>query len=162
VFQVDWYLASEEPLGRPLTAAEYYAQAEGLTDPRSLLNETIVAEAQDAASCGTHELHEACLSALTRLSDVLKTVPPDQAIVVSRRRTLLLDEYLRTRIVEMTIHTDDLAASVDRLSPELPEEAYETAVSVLMDSAVMRHGAPAVLQAIARPDSQLPSALRVV
>ena len=73
----------------------------------------------------------------------------------------MLDEYLRTRLVELTVHIDDLAISVD-VAPSVPAEAYAAAMDVLVAVGRRRHGDLAVLRALTRRERDQVEALRVL
>jgi hypothetical protein len=73
-----------------------------------------------------------------------------------------LDDYLATRLVELCVHTDDLAASLELPAPQLPEPATAAAICTLVDVARIRHGDAAVLRALARRERDAVSALRVL
>jgi hypothetical protein len=72
-----------------------------------------------------------------------------------------LDDYLETRLVELVVHDDDLATSVD-VPTELPGEALELAIDHLVAVARFRHGDLAVVRALARRERDISEALRVI
>jgi hypothetical protein len=57
-----------------------------------------------------------------------------------------------SRLLEVVVHSDDLAYSVGLPTPDLPAEAVETVVDLLSRIAVRRHGATNVLRALTRAD----------
>ncbi|MGH3387023.1 MAG: maleylpyruvate isomerase N-terminal domain-containing protein, partial [Nocardioidaceae bacterium] len=57
-----------------------------------------------------------------------------------------------TRMMEIAVHSDDLAASVDVATPDLPAEVVDTVVDLLSRLAVRRHGPTAVLRALTRAE----------
>lgn len=65
--------------------------------------------------------------------------------------SLSTDDYLRTRLVELTVHSDDLAASVGLAVPQFPDSAMREVLDVLTTLAVRRHGPAALLRALSRP-----------
>jgi hypothetical protein len=65
---------------------------------------------------------------------------------------LTLDDYLTTRLLEIVIHTDDLAVSVGAQPPALPEEATGTVLTLLTRIAASRLGPETVLRAFARKE----------
>ncbi|WP_020579928.1 maleylpyruvate isomerase N-terminal domain-containing protein [Actinopolymorpha alba] len=65
---------------------------------------------------------------------------------------LTFDDFLTTRLMELVVHSDDLAVSVGVLTPSLPESAVSRVVSLLTDLAVSRHGATAVIRALSRAE----------
>ncbi|RJL31310.1 maleylpyruvate isomerase N-terminal domain-containing protein [Bailinhaonella thermotolerans] len=66
--------------------------------------------------------------------------------------SLRLDDLLLTRTLEMAVHCDDLAVSVDLPTPPLPAAATERVVDLLARLAVRRHGPVAVLRALSRAE----------
>lgn len=70
---------------------------------------------------------------------------------------LRVDDFLLTRVLELVVHTDDLAVSVDVPTPPLPPAATEATILLLSRLAAWRHGPLPVVRALARreraPDS---------
>ena len=66
--------------------------------------------------------------------------------------SLLLDDLLITRMMELAVHSDDLAVSVGIATPTLPERAVDTVIELLSRLAVRRHGPTAVLRALSRAE----------
>jgi hypothetical protein len=61
-----------------------------------------------------------------------------------------LDDLVLTRLIEVVVHVDDLAASVGVPTPELP--GIDTVVATLAKVAARRHGPVAVLRGLARSE----------
>jgi hypothetical protein len=162
ILQVEWFLDREVPSEPAMTAAEYYANATGITERGSPLNESVRVDGEEGGAEGARVLCDRSTAALARLRGRLASEPPERLIEASRRRVISLDEYLRTRLVELTVHIDDLAASLGVPPPSLPVEAGKEALDVLIESACLRYGVFAVLSALARSEQELPEALRVV
>ena len=161
ILQVEWYLDAEVTDARPITASEYYAALVGVTDPTSELSVGVRQRGAEVASDGPGALHERTVMALRRLRTRLPDEPTDRR-VEAVGRVLLLDEYLRTRLVEMTVHMDDLALSVGVSTPEEPADAYGVAIETLVGVAAVRHGPLAVLRALTRHERQGTDILRVL
>ncbi|HVQ87608.1 MAG TPA: maleylpyruvate isomerase N-terminal domain-containing protein [Actinomycetes bacterium] len=70
---------------------------------------------------------------------------------------LTLDDFLVTRLMEITVHSDDLAFSVGMQTPSLPDEVVEPVTNLLVNLSVQRHGRTALIRALSRaeraPDS---------
>lgn len=75
--------------------------------------------------------------------------------------SLSLDDYLVTRMVEISIHCDDLALSIGTPTPALPLAVTDTVASLLARVATRRHGATAVLRALARAE-RAPSGIAAI
>ena len=56
-----------------------------------------------------------------------------------------------TRLMEMIVHADDLAASVDRPTPDFPDQAVRVVLDLLTQVAVDRHGQAALVRTLSRP-----------
>jgi uncharacterized protein (TIGR03083 family) len=72
-----------------------------------------------------------------------------------------LSAYLRTRMVELVVHADDLAASVG-IDLDLPEAAADVVFGVFLELARGRCGDVAVLRAFARRERSDAEVLRVL
>jgi uncharacterized protein (TIGR03083 family) len=66
--------------------------------------------------------------------------------------SMLLHDLLITRMMELAVHSDDLAVSVGVETPALPEGAVDEVVDLLSRLAVRRHGPTAVLRALSRAE----------
>jgi hypothetical protein len=99
---------------------------------------------------------------MTRLRERLEVEPDDRLVEVFKGLVLLVDDYLLTRLVELTIHIDDLAVSVGIDTPVLPPLATDAAIGVLVDVGRLRHGDISVLRAMARRERDEMEALRVM
>ncbi|MDQ3574803.1 MAG: maleylpyruvate isomerase N-terminal domain-containing protein [Actinomycetota bacterium] len=161
VLQVEWYLDREVADASLMTASEYYASLVGVTDPDSELNAGVRRRGEEAAIEGPAGLAQRTAAALARLTTRLP-VEPGHRRVEAIGRVLLLDEYLRTRLVEMTVHNDDLALSVGLSPPEAPADAYGVAIDTLVGVSMLRHGPLAVLRALTRHERQDTEILRVL
>ena len=66
--------------------------------------------------------------------------------------SLHLDDFLLTRLVELSVHSDDLAVSVGVPTPELPDAVLSPVRHLLIDLAAQRHGDTVVLRALSRSE----------
>lgn len=66
--------------------------------------------------------------------------------------SLLLDDLLVTRMMEIAVHSDDLAVSVDLPTPELPQGVLDPVFDLLVALSRRRHGPTAVLRALSRAE----------
>jgi hypothetical protein len=81
---------------------------------------------------------------------------------VYQETVIRLEDYLRTRLVELTLHVDDLCVSIGVPTPEMPAAATAAAIATLLDVARLRHGDMDVLRGLARRERDLAQALRVM
>jgi hypothetical protein len=65
--------------------------------------------------------------------------------------SLSADDFLLTRMMEVVVHADDLAASVGLETPDFPPEVTDPVLALLTGLARRRHGATAVVRALTRP-----------
>lgn len=162
ILQVEWFLDMPEPDPPVITAAEYYRPMVDSADPDAQVNVGIRERAATTAAGGWARLYLDASKVLDRLAERLPEVPPERRVLAFAGRALLIDEYLKTRLVELTVHIDDLARSLEVPMPPLPEQATATAIAVMVDTARARHGDQAVLHALTRRERDQPEALRVL
>ncbi len=160
VLQVEWFLDAPVPNTEPIDTATYYAQLQGFTDLDSDLNVGVRAHGAEVAQWGHRQLVDTTRQALDNLRTRLVAEPSDRR-VDAFGRVLVLDEYLRTRLIEMTVHIDDLNCSVD-VDTRPPEAATDLAVNTLVQAAIIRHGTSAVLRSLTRRERDKVQALRVL
>ena len=65
-------------------------------------------------------------------------------------------DFLLTRLLEVVVHSDDLAVSVGVATPEFPDEAFEPVRDLLVRLAVRRHGQSAVVGTLSRRERAKP------
>jgi mycothiol maleylpyruvate isomerase-like protein len=66
--------------------------------------------------------------------------------------SLILDDFVTSRMMELVVHSDDLAVSVDLPTPTLPASAVDTVIVLLTRLAVQRHGPVKVIRALGRAE----------
>lgn len=66
--------------------------------------------------------------------------------------SVTLDDYLVTRVMELVVHSDDLAVSVGVDTPEFPRPVAETVVDLLSRMALNKHSAIDVVRAFSRKE----------
>src|SRR5262249_52893805 len=159
---VEGYLDGPEPGEAGLSAARYFHTVIRSADADDPANQAIRTRGAEAAAGGPAALAGDARAALGRLSSRLAGEGAGRRLRVAGGLVMTLDEYLRTRIVELAVHADDLAAS---LGVELPPPSPATgqiASVVPGGGARTRHGDRAVLGALARRERDPVGALRVL
>lgn len=160
---VDAYLERPEPVReRPISAAAYYAEVLDTSDISAPLHTEVRERGEDEAREGHQALVRKFDDVAARLGERLKEESAERLVRVFKDLVLRLDDYLVTRIVELTVHTDDLALSVGRQPPALPPECLDLAITNLVGVARHRHGDLAVLRALSRRERDTVEALRVL
>jgi uncharacterized protein (TIGR03083 family) len=138
----------------PIPLAEHYARAAWNNPDRAdQANAGIRATAATEAQDGPAAVAERARAAATRLAAALPGLPPDQPVRLPWGPwSLTLADLLVTRMMEMTVHGDDLAVSVGLTAPELPAPVTDTVIVLLARLAVRRHGATALIRALSRAE----------
>jgi len=108
---------------------------------------------EDAAADGPDRLAARVEAAAQRLREVLPAEPPDRRVrPPAGPWGLLLDDFLVTRMMEIAVHSDDLACSVHVPTPGLPPAVLDPVFALLTELAVRRHGSTALLRALSRAE----------
>lgn len=68
------------------------------------------------------------------------------------KSSVTVADLLLTRLMELAVHSDDLAVSVSLPTPDLPPTATERVVDLLSRLAIVRHGPVAVLRGLSRAE----------
>jgi hypothetical protein len=109
------------------------------------------AQGERAAERGAKEIVARLHSLVDGLVERLAAEDPNR--LVDLRPTLpaaiRLEDFLRTRVVELLVHGDDVAASVN-VAARPPGDAAMIAIGALLTVAVKAHGHVEVLRALAR------------
>jgi uncharacterized protein (TIGR03083 family) len=159
---VSAYLDRGEPEGGSIDAAAYYAEAVGEPDVDSDLHRAVRQRGEEAAAGGRDALLRAWDDMIEGLTARLQAEPRDRRLSVFKGLVLTLDDYLITRLVELVVHADDLAVSIDIEPPELAREAYSVAIDCLVNVARIKHGDGAIIRALTRRERDVVQALRVL
>lgn len=122
-------------------------------DIDSEVNTYIRGMAEEAATAGAPALTAAAGTALTELRQRLPAEPPERVIQLPWGPwALSLDDYLITRLLELAVHCDDLAASIGVNTPALPAGGLDTVIGVLCQMAARRHGQAALIRTLSRAE----------
>jgi hypothetical protein len=92
----------------------------------------------------------------------LEQEPENRLVQVFGGVILTLDEYLATRLVELVVHADDLAVSLDVAPALLSPAVTGLVITTLVEVARLRHGDTAVVRALSRRERDTAEALRVI
>jgi uncharacterized protein (TIGR03083 family) len=108
--------------------------------------------AERGARKNPREMTDRVAEVLARLAGRLHGEPGDRLLDLrpSLPFAMRLDDRIRLEIVELVLHGDDLAVSIDREDTELPHDVVTIAVAALLAAPRLRHGDRAVLRALAR------------
>ena len=150
VLVVGSYLDGGEPAG-PVdldSAAGYFAASLGVmsADHHRAVRERGAA----TASVGRDELLATLTERTNALELLLCRLGPSHLVTVIMGKVMRLGDYLGTRIVEMTVHLDDLARSVGREPWPLPEAAEALTITIGAEIGRRHLGAATMLRALYR------------
>ncbi|MFI0452576.1 maleylpyruvate isomerase N-terminal domain-containing protein [Actinomadura sp. 6N118] len=145
----------EPPTDLPaIPILDYYQRVgwigSGLDEPFNL---RVQRGEEKAAADGPQALIARTRKALDGLRDTLPDAPPRAVhLPVWGDWSLSLDDFVTSRLMELVVHTDDLAVSVGLPTPPLPPGAVDTVVVLLARLAVGRHGHVDVIRALSRAE----------
>jgi uncharacterized protein (TIGR03083 family) len=137
----------------PIPLDEHYARAAWVReDLAGEANVSIREGSDEQARDGQVAMVERVDAAVARLPEVVPSVAPDAPVLIPWQGwALRASDLLTTRMMEMLVHGDDLAASVGLETPEFPPEVAERVLGLLTRVAVRRHGQAALVRALSRP-----------
>lgn len=148
---VEQYLHEPAPSGQAITPAEYFVRALRNADPiTDEAHQSVRQRGERAGSIGPEALAGEIGAIRRRLAARFQTELPNRLVRVYGDATMLLDRYLETRLVELIIHLDDLAASAELPLPPVSEDVQSIVLEVLVEMSKARHGTEAVIRAFAR------------
>jgi hypothetical protein len=143
--------------GRPVTLLEHYARVpwvEAGFDDAS--NVAIREGAEHSAGIG----HDALVLSVQQAVDDLRTaftrnlpsgLPP--AIRMAHWDwSVSFEDFLVTRVMEIVVHSDDLAVSVDVAPPRLPDPVLGPVLALLVGISLRRHGQAALVRTLSRSE----------
>jgi hypothetical protein len=138
---------------KPISLLEHYRRAAWAnTRLDDEVNTAIRDTDNQRAAGGPAELSGHATGQLVGLATALASVEDDEAVLLDWQGwSLTAGDFAVTRLMEMLVHGDDLAASVDLETPEFPEEAARRVLSLLTEVAVDRHGQTALVRTLSRP-----------
>jgi Mycothiol maleylpyruvate isomerase N-terminal domain len=156
VLAVPRVLAQPVPADEPTSLADHYARVSWID---ATLNHEANAEIrrggedEAAAAGGAAALAASTGAAVDELRAILPAEPAGRLVRPSWVSwTLTLDDFLITRMMEIAVHSDDLAVSVGLAAPPLPPAVLIPVLDLLTGLAARRHGATAVLRALSRSE----------
>lgn len=141
--------------GEPVDAVAYILTVSEDDDITSPLHRQVRQRAAAEAEVGRNGLVEATLRGLTQLRLRLPGTDPGALIAVMGGIPMRTDEYAKTRLLELVVHMDDLAASLEVDPPEVSDDALRTVSTLLSTVADVKHGAWAVIRAFTRRERML-------
>lgn len=140
--------------GGPITLLEHYSRVRWRgADLDQETNVGIREGSESLAEHGPREVAEHATSALAVLRKALPEEPAGRVVFLPYAGwALTLGDYLVTRMMEISVHADDLAVSVGLPTPQFPPGVAEPVIDLLSRLATQRHGATAVIRALSRAE----------
>ncbi len=152
VTRVPEVLSFPVPDERPVTLVEHYLRSAWANGDETA-NASIRVRAATEAVEGPKDILARALEALLTARVDLPAEPAERWVRPPWLMwNLSLEDYLRSRMLEIVVHSDDLAVSVAVEPPEWPEEVVAPVLGLLTTLAVRKHGVPAVLRTLARAE----------
>jgi hypothetical protein len=166
VVWLEQLLKDTEPVGlRQVAVFDFFGlnrvEEEGV-DP---IATSLRSAAEAIALRGPGDVTAACTASRHELVTLLDEASSHRAVPVIRVAggQVALCDYLRTRVLEVVVHGDDIVCSVPDFSvPDPPSAAMEVSLGVCLELARARGGDLGALRAFARAERALPGALRVL
>ncbi len=156
IVTVDRYVTAPDPVEGDLvpTASDYLLQVLGDHDPHdSDFHRSVRGRSIDSAAAGRGAVLAEANEARTRLGiELAPATAADRRIEVIGGLVMRLDDYLVTRLVELCVHLDDLAASVGIAPPEVPAAAWDHVADVAQSLARQREGPAAFALSLMRTE----------
>ena len=171
ILWLEQLLKDAEPVGlRAVTIGEFFGpnRAEagsvggGFDDPLSV---SLRAAAEGFAQTGADLVTAACAASRDALVGLLESAPATRAVPVLRLggSQVPLRDYVRTRVLELVVHGDDVVCSAPGLTvPDPPQSAVQVCLGVCLELAVARVGGLATLRGFTRAERSQPGVLRVL
>lgn len=144
--------ASDEPL----TKVTYFHAA--IDSP---IHERIKEVSADEAAVGHADLAAKARTVAEDLARRLPTEPSDRQVGALGDRMITLDDFCRTRMIEIGMHIDDLAHSVGVETPALNADVTSEIIDIVVGIGRHLHGDWAIIHALARAERASPGVFPV-
>jgi hypothetical protein len=139
--------ADAQPDGDLLTPVTYFHAAVD-----SPIHEQIKKVSADESEIGHAAMATKYSDLAAHLRQRLADEPSDRLIGALGGRMLTLDDFCRTRLIEVLLHLDDLAISVGEPRPETDPRGVAVVIEILENIARRVHGDWEVVYALARSE----------
>jgi hypothetical protein len=136
----------------PIPAVEHYLRAAWVSAGHDdEANAEIRQGSEELAAEGPERMRTLVDDLRPRLAEVLASDRTGPVLVPWQGWSLSEADFLLTRTMELVVHCDDLAASVDVPPPEFPDDVVLPVLDLLTRVAYLRHGQTALVRALSRP-----------
>jgi hypothetical protein len=155
VLSLEEALRTDVPAGLDrVSLLEHYARSRWVGAPLDAEPNVDIREGGErTGSVGPAALAAQVAESLGRLRATLPGEPADRVAAMPWWRWCMsLDNVLAVRMLEIAVHSDDLAVSVGIATPELPDAVLDPVLDLLARLSRRRHGATALLRAFSRAE----------
>ena len=147
------FLTADQPADAvPLSLMQYFDRVDwwraGVEEPE---NTSIRDDFNQMAAPGPAESVGILAWARGELPNALAAAGPT-TYVPWQDCSLLLDDFLVCRLLEIVVHADDLAVSIGHPTPAFEDEVRDPVLALLAALSVRRHGQESVLRALSRAE----------
>lgn len=137
----------------PIPLLQHYIRAQWMDAPVDApINVGIRETGQRIAGSGPTDLIRRLHEHIEGVRELIVAQPEDRVVGVGGRWNLMLEDYLITRMMEIAVHSDDVAASVGIDTPSLPPSILDPVVDLLTKLSMHKHGQAAMLRALTRSE----------
>lgn len=136
-----------KPEGELLTRRSYFHAAVD-----SPIHDRIKTVSADEAAVGPEAVAATARKCADDMANRLPAEPADRLIGALGGRMLTLDDFCRTRLIEILMHVDDLATSVDLVTPTFSATATGEVIDILVGIAREQRGDWAVIHGLGRAE----------
>ena len=147
------FLASAPPEhAQTVSLMDYYARVDWLGAPVDAdENTSIRDDFNELAAPGASDSLAILDRSRGRLAKAISAAGP-ATYVPWQDCALQLDDFLACRLLEIVVHADDLAASLDLPTPRFEPEVLDPVLGLMAALSQRRHGQDAVVRALARAE----------
>jgi hypothetical protein len=148
------------PETEPIDTVTYYVSGSDTDVISDSVREAVSARSREQAQPGPAAVLADFDDALNRVRIWLPAQTPDRVMRVPIGRSMRLADFLVVRLVEVFVHADDLAVSVDLPAPALTAGSSDALIALFLGMCRRRHGDRAVIGAFTRRERDTVDALR--
>lgn len=153
ILRAEESILAPQAVGPPIPVLEHYTRNSWTTASSEDSEHAAIRErGEETAAAGPQALVEAVSWSLVRQRSALPEQPADRLMRFPGAWCLTLDDLLLTKLVEIVVHLDDLAVSLDLPTPQVPAGASDAVIDLLARLSTWRHGPTAVLRALTRAE----------
>jgi Mycothiol maleylpyruvate isomerase N-terminal domain len=154
IFMVSQSIDGEASDLDAIALSDHYARVTWIDAPLdSVVNTFIRDNGEAAAEGGAEVLADAVNAAVASQTASLAAMSSEHRVTApSGQWALTLDDFVLTRLMEIAVHSDDLAVSVGIETPPLADDVVAPVLGLLAGISLRRHGQVAMLRALSRSE----------